>query len=129
MAISKVNMFYNIITKYPNVLGSQLNNLQLKGILPYDQAVAKFDVIKQHNNVLKVVTTSDPINSLDYKKFTYFHFVDNNGNIYMLPMDYIYSYTESGKEFTFKVANISNEDINIITRILLTNGYTLQVIN
>ncbi len=129
MAIDKVNKFYNIITKYPNVLGSQLNNLQLKGILPFDQAIAKFNVIEQHNNVLKVTTTTDTINSLDYKNFTYFHFVDINNNIFMLPMDYIYSYSESGKDFSFLVSNISNEDINIITKILLTNGYTLQVIN
>ena len=126
MAIDKVNNFYNIITKYPNILGAQLNNLQLKGILPYDEAIAKFDVIKQHNDVLKVSTVSDPINALDYKTFTYFYFVDDKGNKYMLPMQYIFSYSESGKEFTFKVLNISNEDINVIKTLLLTNGYILQ---
>lgn len=129
MAIDKVNAYYNIITKYPNVLGSQLNNLQLKGILPYDEAIKIFNVIEQHNNVLKVTVVTDAINSLNYKNFTYFHFVDNNGNISMLPMEYIYSYSVSGNEFTFKVSNISNADIEIIKRILLTNGYTLQVIS
>ena len=128
MAIDKVNAYYNIITKYPNVLGAQLNNLQLKGILPYDEAIKTFNVIEQHNNVLKVTVVSDTINSLNYKNFTYFHFVDGTGNIYMLPMEYIYRYDVSGNEFTFKVSNISNADIEIIKRILLTNGYTLQVI-
>ena len=128
MAIDKVNAYYNIITKYPNVLGAQLNNLQLKGILPYDEAIKTFNVIEQHNNVLKVTVVSDAINSLNYKNFTYFHFVDNTGNIYMLPMEYIHSYSVSGNEFNFKVSNISNADIEIIKRILLTNGYTLQVI-
>ncbi len=128
MAIDKVNKYYNIITKYPTVLGSQLNNLQLKGILPYDKAVAIYNVIEQHNNVLKVTTTTDIINSLNYREFTYFHFEDNDGNTHMLPMDYIYNYSESGKEFTFKVLNISNEDINIIKKILLTNGYSIQEI-
>lgn len=128
MAIDKVNAYYNIITKYPNVLGSQLNNLQLKGILPYDEAIKTFNVIEQHNNVLKVTVVSDTINSLNYKNFTYFHFVDNVGNIHMLPMEYIHSYDVSGNEFNFKVSNISNADIEVIKRILLTNGYTLQVI-
>lgn len=129
MAIDKVNAYYNIITKYPNILGAQLNNLQLKGILPYDEAIKIFNIIEQHNNVLKVTVVSDTINSLNYKNFTYFHFMDNNGNIYMIPMEYIHSYSVSGNEFNFKVSNISNADIEIIKRILLTNGYTLQVIS
>lgn len=124
----KIGKYYNIITKYPNVLGSQLNNLRCVGILPYDKAINIINLVQQHNDILKTTTVSDTINSLNYKNFEYVHFQDENNVNYVLTAEYIFSMVESGDEFKFKVSNISPTDKNVIKAVLLQHGYILEEI-
>lgn len=119
---------YNLIPKYPSVLGSKLINLKLVSILTFEQATKVLDVITQHQNVVKVASVSDIINSLSYKDFQYHHFKNDDNVDYVLPLDYLASYTESGNSFTFKISNISNIDKNIIKTVLTQQGYTLEEI-
>lgn len=119
---------YNLIPKYPSVLGSKLINLKLVSILTFEQATKVLDVITQHQNVIKVASVSDIINSLSYKDFQYHHFKNDDNIDYVLPLDYLASYTESGNSFTFKISNISNIDKNIIKTVLTQQGYTLEEI-
>lgn len=119
---------YNLIPKYPSVLGSKLINLKLVSILTFEQATKVLDVITQHQNVVKVASVSDIINSLSYKDFQYHHFKNDDNIDYVLPLDYLASYTESGNSFTFKISNISNIDKNIIKTVLTQQGYTLEEI-
>lgn len=120
---------YNLIPKYPSILGSKLINLKLVSILTFEQATKVLDVITQHQNILKVASTTDVINSLSYKDFQYHHFKNDDNIDYVLPLEYLASYTESGNSFIFKVNNISNIDKNIIKTVLTQQGYTLEEIS
>lgn len=122
----KVGMYYNLITKYPLTLGAQLNNLKLIGIIDFTSSTKVLDTITQHQDVVKESSSSDVINTLSYKDFLYHHFVNDENISFVIPLDYISTYSESGNTYTFKVSDISDLDRNVIKEIMLQNGYIIE---
>lgn len=118
----KLKRLYKFNTIAPTVLGNAFANMQLVGMLTYEEASKEIDVLNIHNNIRTVVSnTTLPINA---SSCTFLKFISLDGNISIFAMEYLINVEEvSTQKLIITVNNYTSNDYTVIRDTLLRYGY------
>lgn len=113
---------YNLISINSDILGNQLSNLQLKGLVGYDIAITIKNITTLQNTLLSSLPVGSPTDPTLYQ---YAVFQSQSGQKIVLALPWIVTATEiNSTGVQIVVNNIGLSDIDNIRSALVAMGYT-----
>lgn len=122
-----VNNHYNFSLYANSVLGHSYRNARLTSILDYNTALKFGNVELIHRQVFPYLPPGSPS---DNTKYTYYVF-DHNGNTIIIAEEWIVTSSielASGRDATFKLYNVSSDQISIVRDQLLLLGISFDIV-
>lgn len=118
----KLKRLYKFNTIAPTVLGNAYNNMQLTGILTYEEASTYTDILSMHNSIRSVISnTTLPVNA---SSCTFLKFLSQDKNVSIFAMEYLLNVEEvTTQKLIITVNNYTSSDYTIIRDTLLKYGY------
>ena len=115
---------YKFYTLAPEILGSKYDNMTVKGIMDYTDALKISDVVTTHDKL-------SSLTDVDVTDLTFIKFENLEGEIVTFAEQWINANSVELVEsidISAKIYNVSTEDLTIINNSLKELGYTNVVI-